>query len=153
MKFIISLLVALSIFSFETNAKSKRNDSGYVNISVPTSVQKNQNIEKEQLNAAQIFEKQLLEKREKNKLKKKLEKEKKSKRYSDPKDVECKEHCGRGYFYDRPGSKNNGQEIVCTKYPLSCGYNCTYSWSIKYLVNGTNYTCQKARQNPNFSRN
>ena len=152
MKFIISLLVVLSIFSFEINAKSTRNNSGYVNISVPTSVQKNKNIEKEQLNAAQIFEKQLLEQREKNKLKKKLEKEKKSKQYSDTKDIECKEHCGRGYFYDRPGGKNNGQEIVCTKYPLSCGYNCTYGWSIIHLVNETNYTCQKALQNSNFSR-
>lgn len=152
MKFIISLLVALSLFSFEVNANSSKND--FANIAMSAS--NNNNVEKAQLNNAQIFEKQLLEKREQNrikKLKKKLEKEKKSKQYSDPKDAECKEHCGRGYFYTRPGEKNNGQEIVCTKYPLKCGYNCTYGWSIKPLVKGTNYTCQKARQNPNFSRN
>lgn len=58
----------------------------------------------------------------------------------------CIKYCGEGYFYDRPGEKNNGQELVCTKYPLKCGYSCTYGWNIRYLVEGTNYTCQEALQ-------
>ena len=59
----------------------------------------------------------------------------------------CKKHCGRGYFYDRRGELRNGEERVCTKYPLKCGYECTYSWNIRYLVNNTDYTCQEAVQN------
>ncbi|MBR6409438.1 MAG: hypothetical protein IKS23_04285 [Alphaproteobacteria bacterium] len=58
----------------------------------------------------------------------------------------CSNLCGSGYFYDRPGAKRNGQELVCTKYPLSCGYKCTIGWTFKYLINGTNYTCQEAIQ-------
>ncbi len=62
------------------------------------------------------------------------------------KDTDCIRYCGEGFVYDRPGAKNNGQELVCTKYPLSCGYGCTTGWDIDYLVQGTNYTCQTAIQ-------
>lgn len=62
--------------------------------------------------------------------------------------ADCIKYCGEGYFYDRKGSKNNGEELVCTKYPYKCGYNCTYGWRFRYLVGGTNYTCQEAKQNP-----
>ncbi len=62
------------------------------------------------------------------------------------KDMDCTKYCGEGYSYDRPGAKNNGQELVCTKYPLKCGYNCTRGWKFRYLVNNTNYTCQEAQQ-------
>ena len=65
---------------------------------------------------------------------------------AEDKDTGCLLNCGEGFVYDRPGAKNNGQELVCTKYPRSCGYGCTTGWDIKYLVNGTNYTCQTARQ-------
>ena len=58
----------------------------------------------------------------------------------------CEKYCGKGYFFDRKGHKNNGQELVCTKYKFKCGYSCTIGWNIKPLVKGTNYTCQKARQ-------
>ena len=58
----------------------------------------------------------------------------------------CKQYCGNGFHYDRPGRKNDRQEIVCTKYPNPCGYKCTVSWKIDYLVKGTNYTCQTAVQ-------
>ena len=61
-------------------------------------------------------------------------------------DADCVRLCGQGYYYDRPGAKNNGQELVCTKYPLPCGYGCTVGWKFRYLVNGTNYTCQEAIQ-------
>ena len=64
----------------------------------------------------------------------------------------CIKYCGEGYFYDRPGDKNDGKELVCTKYPLDCRYDCTYSWKIRYLVKGTNYTCQEAIQRLDFSR-
>lgn len=59
---------------------------------------------------------------------------------------QCAALCGNGYFYDRPGAKNNGKELVCTKYPLDCGYNCTIGWNFRYLVGGTNFTCQEAVQ-------
>ena len=62
------------------------------------------------------------------------------------KNEDCIKYCGEGYFYDRPGAKNNGQELVCTKYPLKCGYSCTRGWKFRYLVNNTNYTCQEAQQ-------
>ncbi len=58
----------------------------------------------------------------------------------------CERLCGSGYFYDRPGAKRNGRELVCTKYPLSCGYECTIGWAFRYLVDGTDYTCQEAIQ-------
>ncbi len=60
----------------------------------------------------------------------------------------CIEHCGEGYYYDRPGAKRDGEERVCTKYPLKCGYNCTVGWNFRYLVDGTGtyYTCQEAKQ-------
>ena len=61
-------------------------------------------------------------------------------------DADCIKYCGEGFTYDRPGAKNNGEELVCTKYPLSCGYGCTTGWDIDYLVQGTNYTCQTAIQ-------
>ena len=61
-------------------------------------------------------------------------------------DADCVSLCGQGYYYDRPGAKNGGQELVCTKYPKPCGYNCTVGWKFRYLVNGTNYTCQEAVQ-------
>ena len=61
-------------------------------------------------------------------------------------DADCVKYCGNGFSYDRPGDKNNGQELVCTKYPKSCGYGCTTGWDIDYLVKGTNYTCQTAVQ-------
>ena len=61
-------------------------------------------------------------------------------------DADCVKYCGDGFSYDRPGDKNNGQELVCTKYPKSCGYGCTTGWDIDYLVKGTNYTCQTAVQ-------
>ena len=61
-------------------------------------------------------------------------------------DADCVKNCGDGFSYDRPGDKNNGQELVCTKYPKSCGYGCTTGWDIDYLVKGTNYTCQTAVQ-------
>ena len=61
-------------------------------------------------------------------------------------DTECVRNCGDGFYYDRPGAKNGGKELVCTKYPKPCGYGCTTGWDIKYLVNGTNYTCQTAIQ-------
>ena len=61
-------------------------------------------------------------------------------------DTECLRLCGTGFVYDRPGAKNGGQERVCTRYKLPCGYGCTTGWDFRYLVNGTNYTCQDARQ-------
>ena len=61
-------------------------------------------------------------------------------------DTGCLMNCGQGFSYSRPGAKNNGQELVCTKYPKDCGYGCTTGWDIDYLVNGTNYTCQTAIQ-------
>ncbi len=67
-------------------------------------------------------------------------------------DKNCIKYCGEGYFYDRPGNKNDGNELVCTKYPLDCRYDCTYGWNFEYLVQGTNYTCQEARQSLDFSR-
>lgn len=60
--------------------------------------------------------------------------------------TQCEAVCGSGYFYDRPGAKNNGHEIVCTKYLLKCGYSCTVGWNIRYLVGGTDFTCQEAKQ-------
>ena len=60
--------------------------------------------------------------------------------------TQCKNLCGSGFYYDRPGAKNGGKERVCTYYPQSCGYKCTSAWDIRYLVNGTNYTCQRALQ-------
>ena len=65
----------------------------------------------------------------------------------DDKDADCRRICGNdGFYYDRPGAKLDGKERVCTRYPLSCGYDCTTGWDIDYLVNGTVYTCQTARQ-------
>lgn len=61
-------------------------------------------------------------------------------------DKQCVALCGDGYFYDRPGARNNGKEFVCTKYPLDCGYKCTTGWKFRYLVGGTNFTCQEAVQ-------
>ena len=66
-------------------------------------------------------------------------------------DMECVRNCGDGFYYDRPGAKNGGKELVCTKYPKPCGYGCTTGWDIKYLVNGTNYTCQTAVQSSDES--
>lgn len=60
--------------------------------------------------------------------------------------ADCLKYCGQGFSYDRPGAKMSGKERVCTKYPLKCGYNCTNGWDIDYLVQGTVYTCQTARQ-------
>lgn len=62
------------------------------------------------------------------------------------KDDDCERLCGDCFYYDRPGDKLNGRERVCTKYPCDCGYNCTKGWDIRYLVNGTEYTCQEAIQ-------
>ena len=76
-------------------------------------------------------------------------KEKDDVKVLDPKtqlNSDCVQYCGEGYFYDRKGSKNNGQELVCTKYPLKCGYKCTHGWNFRYLVSNTNYTCQEAKQ-------
>ena len=65
----------------------------------------------------------------------------------DDKDADCRRLCGNdGFYYDRPGAKLDGKERVRTRYPLSCGYGCTTGWDIKYLVNGTVYTCQTAVQ-------
>ena len=65
----------------------------------------------------------------------------------DDKDADCRRICGNdGFYYDRPGAKLDGKERVCTRYPLSCGYNCTTDWNIRYLVDGTVYTCQTAVQ-------
>ena len=61
-------------------------------------------------------------------------------------DRQCVTLCGDGYFYDRPGDRNNGKELVCTKYPLDCGYKCTIGWKFRYLIGGTNFTCQEAVQ-------
>lgn len=58
----------------------------------------------------------------------------------------CIELCGDGFYYDRTGAKRGGEERVCTKYPLKCGYSCTVGWNFRYLINQTNYTCQEARQ-------
>ena len=58
----------------------------------------------------------------------------------------CVKLCGDGYFYDRPGAKRNGAEIVCTRYPLPCNYACTIGWNFQYLIDGTDYTCQEAIQ-------
>ena len=60
--------------------------------------------------------------------------------------LDCERLCGQRFFYDRPGAKRNGKELVCTRYKLSCGYKCTIGWDIRYLVEGTNYTCQDAIQ-------
>lgn len=60
--------------------------------------------------------------------------------------AQCAAICGDGYFFDRTGAKNNGRELVCTHYPLKCGYKCTVGWNIRYLVNSTNFTCQEAQQ-------
>lgn len=65
---------------------------------------------------------------------------------NDLKDARCISNCGEGFKYDRMGGKNKGKEVVCTKYPKSCGWNCTTGWNITYLVDGTNYTCQQAYQ-------
>ncbi|MBR2300276.1 MAG: hypothetical protein IJ870_06890 [Alphaproteobacteria bacterium] len=59
---------------------------------------------------------------------------------------DCERLCGEGFFYDRPGAKNGGQELVCTRYKLKCGYECTIGWNFEYLLQGTNYTCQDAIQ-------
>lgn len=40
-------------------------------------------------------------------------------------DDACRQACGAGFFYDRRGNLFNGREIVCTKYPKPCGYECT----------------------------
>ncbi len=66
---------------------------------------------------------------------------------AEDKDADCRRICGNdGFYYDRPGAKLKGKERVCTRYPLSCGYDCTTGWNIDYLVNGTVYTCQTAIQ-------
>lgn len=49
------------------------------------------------------------------------------------------------FFYDRLGSGFHGQEVVCTKYPLQCGYDCTVGWDIAHAA-GTYFTCQEAIQ-------
>lgn len=72
MKIFFSLLALLLAFSFEATAKDARNDSGYVAITVSS----NSEDTEDELNAAQLFEKQMMEKR----LQKK--KNKKSKKYS-----------------------------------------------------------------------
>ena len=65
------------------------------------------------------------------------------------KDERCRQACGhKGFFYDRMGAKFAGQEIVCTRYPDPCGYNCTKGWNIRYAESlGNPYTCQTAVQN------
>lgn len=59
---------------------------------------------------------------------------------------DCIRICGPGFKYDRPGDKLGGREIVCTRYPYSCGYSCTTGWNIETLKNGTEFTCQTAIQ-------
>ena len=60
--------------------------------------------------------------------------------------ADCVKYCGSGFVYDRPGALYGGTERVCTKYPYSCGYNCTTGWDIWYANNP--YTCQQAIQTP-----
>lgn len=61
-------------------------------------------------------------------------------------DIKCKEICGhQNYHYDRTGSRLNGQEKVCTYYPLECGYTCTKGWKI-WTLKQSIYTCQQAIQ-------
>lgn len=62
------------------------------------------------------------------------------------KDAQCVARCGNGFYFDRIGEEDGGQEIVCTKYPLKCGYDCTQGWDINYLDDGSNYICQTAQQ-------
>ena len=66
--------------------------------------------------------------------------------YQENLNTQCRAICGDGYFYDRPGDKRHGKEKVCTKYPLDCGYSCTTGWNFRYLVGGTDFTCQEAVQ-------
>lgn len=69
----------------------------------------------------------------------------------------CRKICGddpswgkQRFVYDRPGAKWGGKEEVCTRYPLDCGYKCTYSWDIKYGTGPEQpYTCQTAMQTGN----
>lgn len=63
-------------------------------------------------------------------------------------DMDCKNICGQGFIYDRPGALLDGREKVCTWYPYDCGYGCTRGWDIEQLKNGTDYTCQTAVQKP-----
>ena len=70
---------------------------------------------------------------------------------------QCRKICGddpswgkQRFVYDRPGAKWGGKEKVCTRYPLDCGYKCTYSWDIKYGTGPEQpYTCQTAMQTGN----
>lgn len=73
----------------------------------------------------------------------------------DQKTEHCRKICGddpswgnQRFYYDRPGAMFGGKEEVCTRYPKSCGYGCTYGWTFVY---GTSinqpYTCQTAKQN------
>lgn len=73
----------------------------------------------------------------------------------DQKTEHCRKICGddpawgnQRFVYDRPGAKFNGQEEVCTRYPKSCGYGCTYGWDFVYGTGREQpYTCQTAKQN------
>ena len=62
-------------------------------------------------------------------------------------DMDCKTICGPGFHYDRSGDKMGGREKICTWYPYDCGYACTKGWDLEYLKDGTDYTCQTAKQN------
>ena len=64
------------------------------------------------------------------------------------KDRNCLQFCGEGYFYDRMGEKNDGEEVVCAKYPLKCGRQCTRGWKIQTSEKNENYTCTEAEQRP-----
>lgn len=72
----------------------------------------------------------------------------------DQKTAHCRKICGddpswgtQRFVYDRPGWKFDGQEEVCTRYPKSCGYGCTYGWNFVYGTGPEQpYTCQTAKQ-------
>jgi len=42
--------------------------------------------------------------------------------------------CGQGYIWENPSDIRNGDGIVCVKYPLDCGYDCTSGWDIWYIT-------------------
>ena len=62
--------------------------------------------------------------------------------------MNCESVCGPGFHYDRQGDKLGGREQVCTRYPYDCGYSCTTGWTIETLKDGTEFTCQTAKQVP-----
>lgn len=64
------------------------------------------------------------------------------------KDRNCVQFCGKGYSYDHMGGRNDGKEVICTKYPLECGKKCTIGWNDKISEHDENYTCFEATQKP-----